>query len=239
MEISYEKIVEVNKGVAYTNVRGKNYAEVAQRVQAFRNLIPGGYITTDIIRMDEGIVYMKAECGYYENGQRVMLATGMAFERQDASNINKTSYIENCETSAIGRALGFMGLGSEKSIASAEEVSNAIATQEAIEAGKIPDPSRKVERKQAKPDNVTVTKGEKLPPKNPVKEYVANELGAMKQMFGVSDTKEMADRFNTMRLALVADGIIPDVKSDDQTMEQAQEMVEAIYKHFKPSGERA
>lgn len=239
MEISYEKIVEVNKGVAYTNVRGKNYAEVAQRVQAFRNLIPGGYITTDIIRMDEGIVYMKAECGYYENGQRVMLATGMAFERQDASNINKTSYIENCETSAIGRALGFMGLGSEKSIASAEEVSNAIATQEAIEAGKIPDPSRKVERKQAKPDNVTVTKSEKLPPKNNVKEFIASEMGFMKQMFGVSDTKEMAKRFNEMRLALVADGIIPDVKSDDQTMAQAVQMIEAIYKHFKPSGERA
>ena len=111
--------------------------------------------------------------------------------------------------------------------------------EDEADAKKREEEVRKAQRKQAKPDNVTVTKSEKLPPKNPVKEYVANELGAMKQMFGVSDTKEMADRFNTMRLALVADGITPDVKSDDQTMEQAQEMIEAIYKNFKPSGERA
>ena len=133
MDIKYERIVEVNKGVTYTNVKGKNYAEVAQKVQAFRNLIPGGFITSEIIRFDPGIVYMKSEVGFYENGQKVVLATGHAFERQDASNVNKTSYIENCETSAVGRALGFIGFGSEKSIASAEEVDNAIKTQEAIE----------------------------------------------------------------------------------------------------------
>ena len=139
MDITYAKIVDANKGISYTDVRGKNYAEVAQRVQAFRKLIPDGYITTDIISNGNGIVYMKAEAGYYTaDGKRVMLATGYAFERQDASKINNTSFIENCETSAVGRALGFIGLGSEKSIASAEEVDNAIKTQEAIEKGELP-----------------------------------------------------------------------------------------------------
>ena len=122
MDINYERIAEVNKGIKYTPVKGKNYAEVAQRVQAFRNLIPGGYITTEIIQFDPGVVYMKAECGYYENGQKVTLATGMAFERQDASNVNKTSYIENCETSAIGRALGNFGIGIDEAVCTADEL---------------------------------------------------------------------------------------------------------------------
>ena len=114
MAITYEKIVDANKGISYTDVRGKNYAEVAQRVQAFRKIIPGGFIVPDIINIDNGIVYMKAEAGYYaEDGSRIVLAVGHAFERQDASKINNTSYIENCETSAVGRALGFIGLGSE------------------------------------------------------------------------------------------------------------------------------
>ena len=161
LPLNYERIAEVNKNIKYTDVRGKNYAEVAQRVQAFRNLIPDGYITTEIIRFEPGIVYMKAEAGYYaEDGRRVMLATGLAFERQDASNINKTSFIENCETSAIGRALGFIGLGSEKSIASAEEVANAIETQGMIENGTIPDPTMP----QNPPVNVNVTKVPSVPP---------------------------------------------------------------------------
>ena len=61
MEIKYEKIVDANKGISYTDVRGQNYAEVAQRVQAFRKLIPGGFITTEILSNENGVVYMKAE----------------------------------------------------------------------------------------------------------------------------------------------------------------------------------
>jgi hypothetical protein len=49
---------------------------------------------------------------------------------QGSSNINKTSYVENCETSAIGRALAMLGIGIDTSIASANEVSDAIAKQE-------------------------------------------------------------------------------------------------------------
>jgi len=55
--------------------------------------------------------------------------TGFAHEDESKSQINRTSAIENCETSATGRALGLLGLGSESSIASAEEVQNAIHQQ--------------------------------------------------------------------------------------------------------------
>ena len=201
MDITYAKIVDANKGISYTDVRGKNYAEVAQRVQAFRKLIPDGYITTDIISNGNGIVYMKAEAGYYTaDGKRVMLATGYAFERQDASKINNTSFIENCETSAVGRALGFIGLGSEKSIASAEEVDNAIKTQEAIEKGELPKnpqqvapPATAQNPPQNPPPAADVSTAPTLPnPDNPVQTYLVNERRNLQKARGISE-KENAE----------------------------------------------
>ena len=67
------------------------------------------------------------------NNEGKELASGIAYERENASRINMSSFIENCETSAVGRALGFCGIGSDTSIASFEEVSNAQKQQEAFE----------------------------------------------------------------------------------------------------------
>ena len=61
-----------------------------------------------------------------------VLSTGLAFERPDSSYINKTSFIENCETSAVGRALGWLAIGVDASMASAEELVNALKGQEKI-----------------------------------------------------------------------------------------------------------
>ena len=129
-EITYKDIAQVNAELNYTDVKGKMYAEVPQRVKAFRMLYPRGYIITDMISNADGVCVFKATAGYYgENGEAYTLGTGTAYEREGSNFINKTSYIENCETSAVGRALGFLGLGSETSIASAEEVTNAINNQ--------------------------------------------------------------------------------------------------------------
>lgn len=241
MDISYESIVEVNKGITYTDVRNKKYAEVAQRVQAFRKLFPGGYITTDIIKFDPGVVYMKAETGYYEHGSRVMLATGYAFERQDASNINKTSFIENCETSAIGRALGFMGLGSENTICSAEELRNAIATQEAIEQGKIPDPAKGAEMPHTPPANVDVTKSSSVPPTgsktptNPVLDYLAEQREGLRVARGISKAENNAI-WSKQIAVLTEKGIIENKALSSFTMEEAVQLVNFMYSLFDPKG---
>lgn len=130
-EITYKDIAQVNAELNFTDVKGKMYAEVPQRVKAFRMLYPRGYIITDMLSNSDGVCVFKATAGYYgENGEAYTLGTGTAYEREGSSFINKTSYIENCETSAVGRALGFIGLGSETSIASAEEVTNAINNQD-------------------------------------------------------------------------------------------------------------
>lgn len=133
MNITYDQIKAVSDGIVTTNIKGKEYAAVNGRINAFRRLYPQGFITTDIVSMEAGVVVMKATCGYYDNGQAVVLGTGMAYEREGSSNINKTSYIENCETSAIGRALGMAGLGINTAVASSEEVQNAIKQQEELE----------------------------------------------------------------------------------------------------------
>lgn len=125
-KLTYERIAELNEALPRVDVKGKQYSMVAGRVQAFRQLIPDGSITTDIISIDANMVVMKATIA---DGTGRVLATGTAFEERKTSYINKTSYIENCETSAVGRALGLLGIGTESSVASAEEMSNAIAAQ--------------------------------------------------------------------------------------------------------------
>ena len=56
--------------------------------------------------------------------------TGYAYEMVGSSQINKTSALENCETSSVGRALGFLNIGIDGSMATAEEIANAIHQQE-------------------------------------------------------------------------------------------------------------
>ncbi|MCP3925033.1 MAG: hypothetical protein GY714_20845 [Desulfobacterales bacterium] len=110
-------------------IRGKDYIEVHERIKEFRSnqKYKGWSLTTNIIKNDNGIVLMKASIKDAQNGE---IATGYAQEKDGSTYINKTSYIENCETSAWGRALGCLGIGVDTSIASAEEVGNAIIQQE-------------------------------------------------------------------------------------------------------------
>lgn len=125
--MSETNIQKVNKDLKTTNIKGKEYVEVNQRIKGFRQLYPEGSILTEIISLENGFVVMKATV--LVNGE--IIGTGHAFEKESSSYINKTSYIENCETSAVGRALGMCGIGIDTSVASAEEVALAIEQQSA------------------------------------------------------------------------------------------------------------
>lgn len=122
MAITYEDIKRANSEIKTIDIKGKAYAEVPQRVAAFRKLFPNGSLTSEIVYLENGMCVIKATaCD--EDGR--ILATGHAYEREGSTFINKTSYIENCESSAWGRCLGAINLGSDTSMASAEEVLNA------------------------------------------------------------------------------------------------------------------
>lgn len=149
-EIIFEDIQKANESIITTDIKGKDYAEVNQRIKAFRMVYPTGFIHTEMVNNENGVCVFRATVGYYKTkntiaenfegkkyqdsySEKVILATGTAYEKENSTFINKTSYIENCETSAVGRALGIAGFGIDTSVASAEEVQNAIANQDTKE----------------------------------------------------------------------------------------------------------
>ena len=170
--MKYLDLAIANETIKTTDIKGKDYAEVNQRIKAFRMVYPTGTIETEMISNENGICIFKAKVGFtstiFDDGkirtEYTLLGTGTAYEKEDSSFINKTSYIENCETSAVGRALGMCGFGIDVSVASAEEVQNAINNQTIT---------------QEEADNYVLTfgkhKGKKL--KELPKEYIEWMLG--------------------------------------------------------------
>ena len=114
-----------------TNIRGKQYVEVNERIKFFRqeDRYKDWTIMSEFPIIDAEVCVCKVTVA--DSSGRVV-ATGHAHEERASSNINKTSFVENCETSAVGRALAILGIGIDTSIASANEVEDAIAKQQAI-----------------------------------------------------------------------------------------------------------
>ena len=81
-----------------------NYETVEARLAKFWEENPNGQIFTQIYHYDENRVVFKAEC-YKDIADPRPVATGYAEEVRDASPVNRTSFVENAETSAIGRCL--------------------------------------------------------------------------------------------------------------------------------------
>lgn len=105
----------------------RDYVEVNTRIMKFYEKYPEGRILTEILDWKDGVVVMKATV--YRDSTDIIAATGHAYEKEGSSFINKTSALENCETSACGRALAMLGFEIKKSIASKEEVANAMLNQ--------------------------------------------------------------------------------------------------------------
>lgn len=120
-----------------TIIKGKEYVQVNERIIAFRKLpeYKGYSIETELVAIDSETCVIKA---IIRNSAGALVSTGLAQEDRSSSMINKTSFVENCETSAVGRALGFLGIGIESSIATAEEVTMAVAKQDLPTAPKAP-----------------------------------------------------------------------------------------------------
>lgn len=126
--------------------RGKKYSTVALRVEMLRrHYNTDASIRTRIIHRDdksvvvEARVYVKCEDGWR------FVANGYAEEVRSASNVNKTSALENCETSAIGRALASLGLGGGE-YATADELTGAITQQNQPDEPPQEDPVERMNR---------------------------------------------------------------------------------------------
>ncbi len=117
------------------NIHGKQYRTVAERINLFYERYGKMHtqIITEIVKDDGNIIQVKATINVDDrrdsNNAISLLGTGYAEEDRSKGRINSTSALENCETSAIGRALASIGLGGEE-YASANEVENARYQQE-------------------------------------------------------------------------------------------------------------
>jgi len=132
-----ELVAELNKSHGVTQRGGKQYTEVAKRVEAFRVTFGGTYgIDTEVLHNDGKTVIVKAtirdESGF-------IVGSGLAEEIRGSSNITKTSAVEVCETSAIGRALASLGLHGGQ-YASSNEIDGVKRKEQAIQSqAKTPD----------------------------------------------------------------------------------------------------
>lgn len=141
-KITFEDIKKANETIKTIKIKrkdkdtgkviAKDYAEVHQRIKAFRMVYPLGSIIPELISEEDGIITFKATI-QNENGD--VLAVAHARENIKSSYINQTNGLENCETSAIGRALGMCGFGVNSSLASAEEVQSAEEKQKELQNG--------------------------------------------------------------------------------------------------------
>ena len=112
------------------NMRGNSYTEVSKRIEIFRLHFGLEYSMQSELLVDDGTrVVIKTSIA---NKDGMVIAVGHAEERRDSSNVNKTSAMENCETSSWGRALANLSLHGGK-VASAEEIKTAQNHQEMID----------------------------------------------------------------------------------------------------------
>lgn len=107
------------------SIKGKQYVLISDRVLAFNEDYPNGSITTQLIsEASDDLVVIKAtvlpDCSVPNR-----MFTGYSQATWGDGVVNKTAALENCETSAVGRALGFMGIGVIDSIASVDEINKA------------------------------------------------------------------------------------------------------------------
>ena len=122
--------------------KGKEYTEVKDRLIAFADEFPEAQIDTELIQVHQitdtptgeicNEYIVKATVTPYPVEKPDWFYVGHAAERDNTGFVNKTSALENGETSAVGRALAFAGFGGDFAIASKEEVENAKAKQKAI-----------------------------------------------------------------------------------------------------------
>lgn len=107
----------------------QDYITVAERIEKFYEKYPDGRITTHIIEHDgeKGFILMRAEV-YRHADDALPAATGHAFEVRSEGYVQRTSYIEVCETSSVGRALALCGFEVKRGLSNREDVSKTTST---------------------------------------------------------------------------------------------------------------
>jgi hypothetical protein len=174
------------------NIKGKKYVTVNERLKAFRTVAEyAGYsLVTIAHELTNDVCVMEAQI---KNKDGVLIANGFAREvrTQAGSLVNATSYVENCETSAWGRALANFGIGIDENICSAQELLVALGMQQS----KAAEPSPKTE--QQKPTDTTYIEQAKTKEKSP-QARMLEEIEACKTAIELQGIQARLDKNATM-----------------------------------------
>lgn len=132
-------------------IKGKKYVTVNERLKAFRTVAEykGYSLVTIAHELTNDVCVMEAQI---KNKDGVLIANGFAREvrTQAESLVNATSYVENCETSAWGRALANFGIGIDEEVCSAQELLVALGMQKSKTAEQKPSEIPYINKAKAK-----------------------------------------------------------------------------------------
>lgn len=107
------------------DIKGKKYVLVSDRILYFNEQYPSGKIETILLSEPGADMVLMKSIVTPDVDVPSRYFTGFSQAKWGDGYINKTSAIENCETSAIGRALAMMGIGVIDSVASVDEINKA------------------------------------------------------------------------------------------------------------------
>ena len=108
--MTYKELEKVNSEITYLPMGDDDYAPVAERILAFRKLYPEGFICTELSVDAQGNNIFHTSVGMYSSGDKCVLGTGTAREKE-FDVVNNISPLERAETASVGRALGMAGFG--------------------------------------------------------------------------------------------------------------------------------
>lgn len=172
------------------NIKGKQYVLIADRVIYFNEAYPEGSIVPEILSApDAQLVVMKATV----SPDQKRFFVGHSQAKWGDGYINKTSALENAETSAVGRALAFMGIGVLDSIASVDEINKANNTAAANGETKIAQHEKAFEQRAAAEQIPDWSAAAFLTTCAEMGKTPAQIEGWLKATFGISAPKELTN----------------------------------------------
>lgn len=184
------------------NIKGKEYITVNERLKEFRNSFKDYSLVTEIVELGTDFATVKASI-IDNNG--VTRATGFAREVVAKSPINKFAFLENCETSAMGRALGNFGIGIDEAVCTAEELLVKLSQEDKPEKSDFAKDAAATKTAQTKALNKAVAEGnpdyEQPKPKKPLSEIYEQSLEWLKKQTPESyktATKAQIDYINNL-----------------------------------------
>ena len=121
-----EDIADTKVGDGVVEIKGKKYSTVGLRISKLREYFGTNICTRfNLHEHTDEKVLVECEIILINNNNHTVLANGFAEKRRDTNFITRTSAVEFCQTTALGRACAGLGIIGDHNIASAEEIYGA------------------------------------------------------------------------------------------------------------------